>query len=290
VPTGLGIGIAQHLRFAASEAVGPKQQTRALALVMSGGIVAAVAGPELVTLTKDLFVPALFFGTYLCLAVLPIVTALLLAALEQPPVATRAVPTIPIRGVLQRRDFLVAAATSMVAFAGMNLIGTSLPIQMTLCGFGISDSATVLGLHGIAMFAPGFITGRLIEAFGPHRVIVTGAVLNLSCAALAFAGSAYLSFAIALILLGLGWNMMFTGATALLARSHGPENRVRVQAANDFLMFGGVAFATFGSEVLESAFGWGAVNMAFVPMMVLGLGLVLWHRACGPPRRLATSA
>jgi MFS family permease len=163
-----------------------------------------------------------------------------------------------------------------------------MPVQMVLCGFGAGDGAALLGLHGVAMFAPGLVAGRLIERFGARRMVCAGGLLSMGCAALSLGGGpAYPSFAAALALLGLGWSLMSTGATALLARAHGPDERMRAQAANDFLVFGAVACASLGSGVLQGTAGWLAVNMAVVPPILLGLGLVLWHR---PDRARPTAA
>jgi MFS family permease len=155
----------------------------------------------------------------------------------------------------------------------------STPIQMMLCGFGVDDSTAVIRAHSIAMFAPGFITGPLIGRFGPHRVICAGGALCITCAALSLTGSAYLTFTVALCLLGTGWNFMFVGATALLATAHDAIERVRAQAANDFIVFGTVTATSFTSGALLNGAGWVAVNAAVVPPVLAALALVLWHQA-----------
>ena len=282
VPTGLGFGVAQHLRFAAAEVAEPSSRPRAVALVMAGGVLAAAVAPSVVRHTKELAAPVLFLGTYLFLAALPVIAAVLLACADLPPPAARHLHarSTPIRRVVRRPDFIVAAAAGMAAYASMNLVMVSMPVQMTLCGFGVDDGAAVLGVHGVAMFAPGFATGRLIQRFGPERVVCAGGLLAIGCTALSLGSPAFLSFAGALALLGLGWNLMFTGATALLARAHDAGERLRAQAANDFLVFGAAACASFGSGMLQGTWGWLAVNLALVPpVLVVCLGLALRHRA-----------
>ena len=175
---------------------------------------------------------------------------------------------------------MVAAVAGMAAYGGMSLVMAGVPVRMVLCGFGAGDGAAVLGLHGVAVFAPGLVAGRLVEQFGARRMVCAGGLLSVGCAALSLGGGpAYPSFAAALALLGLGWNLMVTGATALLARAHGPDERMRAQAANDFLVFGAVACASLGSGLLQGTAGWRAVDVAAVPVVAIGLAAVLRHRA-----------
>jgi MFS family permease len=274
VPAGLGFGIMQHLRFAAAEAAGPSARTRAIALVMAGGVAGAFVGPELVRRTADLFAPALFLGTYLCLAAVPAVVALLLAFADLPPPARRTGTPAPLRAIVGRPAFIAAAAAGMAAHAAMNLVMASAPVQMALCGFGVADGLGVMRAHAVAMFAPGFATGLLVERFGAARVVCAGGLLCFGSAALSAGGAGHPSFLSALALLGLGWNLMFTGATALLAGAHGSADRVRAQAANDALVSGAVACTAFGSGLLHGAAGWVALNLATVPLLLAGMGAV----------------
>jgi MFS family permease len=279
IPAGLGFGISQHLRFAAAEAAAPAARARAISLVMAGGVIAAILGPELVKRSKDLVPPLLFLGTYLCIALLPLAAAILVAFTRlQKPVRHAGRPT-PIAQILARPDFIVAVIAGLAAYGSMNLIMASTPVQMMLCGFGVNDSADVIRAHSIAMFAPGFFTGRLIQRFGAHRVIGAGGILIGVCAALSLAGPGYLDFTTALTLLGLGWNLMFTGATALLTLAYDATERVRAQATNDFIVFGTVACTSFGSGALHATAGWVALNFAVVPPVAIAVALVLWRRA-----------
>jgi MFS family permease len=277
VPAGLGFGIMQHLRFAAAEAADLPVRTRAIALVMAGGVVGAFVGPELVRHTAGLFAPALFLGTYLCLAAVPAVVALLLAFAELPRPARRATAPAPLRAIVGRPAFVTAAVAGMAAHGVMNLVMASTPVQMVLCGFGVGDGLGMMRAHAIAMFAPGFVSGLLVERWGAPRVVCAGGLLCFGFAALSVGGAGYPSFLSALVLLGLGWNLMFTGATALLAGAHAPADRVRAQAANDALVSGAVACTAFGSGALHSAAGWVALNLATVPLILVGMGAVSWR-------------
>jgi MFS family permease len=213
------------------------------------------------------------------MATLPIVCMLLLAVVKLPPAPQRVSSPTPIAALITRPAFLTAVVAGLVAYGSMNLIMTATPLQMMLCGFGVDASTGVIQAHSIAMFAPGFITGRLIGRLGVHRVICVGAALTITCAVLSLAGPAYMNFIVALSMLGVGWNLMFVGATALLATAHDAVERVRAQAANDFIVFGTVTATSFASGALENTAGWVAVNAAVVLPVLAALALVLWHRA-----------
>jgi len=279
LPMGVGFGIGQHYRFAAAEVAAPAVRSRAIALVMAGGLAAAMVGPELIKYSKDVLPPLLFLGTYLAMAVLPLIVMVLLAVVRLPPAPRRDTSPTPLGLIIVRPAFITAVVAGLVGYGSMNLIMAATPLQMMLCGYGVDDSTAVIRAHSIAMFAPGFATGRLIGRFGVHRVICLGGLLCIACAALSLAGSAYLTFTLALCLLGFGWNFMFVGATALLATAHDAVERVRAQAANDFIVFGTVTVTSFTSGALHDSAGWIAVNAAVVPPVLAALALVLWHQA-----------
>ena len=277
VPAGLGFGIAQHYRFAASEVATPAYRPRAIALVMTGGLLAAIFGPEIVKATREAFAPFLFLGTYLVLAVLPLVCMVLLGFTRIPPPPPRAAVATPVLEIIARPAFVTAAVAGMVAYGTMNLLMTSTPVEMMLCGFGIGASATVIQIHAITMFGPGFFTGRLIGRYGARPVICAGAALNALCVAIGLQGESFGHFAVALGLLGLGWNFMFVGATTLLATAHRPEERVRAQAANDTIVFGTVACTAFLSGAVHNHAGWAVLNLATLPPIALAIGLIAWQ-------------
>jgi MFS family permease len=275
---GLGFGIAQHLRFAAAEVAAPEARARAIALVMAGGVLAAIIGPEIVKRSNMMLPPLMFLGTYLCLTVLPLITATLLLFIELPPAARRVSEPVPFRTIIARPSFLTAVVSSMVGYGTMNLVMASTPLQMLFCGFGVNASADVIRAHSIAMFLPGFITGRLIQRFGAHPIICIGALLTILCVAVNLSFSPVIAtFMVALVLLGVGWNFLFVGGTTLLATAHDAHERVRVQATNDFIVFGTVACTAFASGAVEATGGWAALNLIVVPPTLIAAALVVWH-------------
>jgi MFS family permease len=278
VPAGLGWGIAQHLRFAAAEVAAPASRPRAISLVMTGGVLAAIVGPELVKRTNMLIPPLAFLGTYACLTVLPVIAAILLLFTSMPPAVRAEGAPVPFRTILSRPNFIAAVVCSMVGYGTMNLVMASTPLQMMFCGFGIGASADVIRAHSIAMFLPGFVTGRLIQRLGVHRIIFAGSVLTLLCAAVNVAFSpTYATFMVALVLLGVGWNFMFVGGTTLLTTAYAPAERVRVQATNDFIVFGTVACTAFTSGAVQATAGWAALNLTVVPPVIVAVSLIAWH-------------
>lgn len=278
-PVGIGFGIGQHYRFAAAEVAAPAVRPRAIALVMAGGVLSSLLGPELMKHTKDLFGPVLFLGSYAALAVLPVISMVLVAVVKLPPPPPRTISPTPLKVIMARPAFITAVIAGMVGYGSMNIIMTATPIQMMLCGFGVNDSADVIRAHAFCMFAPGFITGPLIQRIGQHRVILLGGVFTTICALMSLLAPVEMNFMVALALLGIGWNFMFVGATSLLSTAHDARERVRAQAANDFIVFSTVTVTAFSSGALHTAHGWVAVNVTVIPAVVVAVGLVLWHRA-----------
>jgi MFS family permease len=160
----------------------------------------------------------------------------------------------------------------------MNLIMTSTPVEMMLCGYGISAGATVIQAHAVAMFGPGFFSGRLIGRFGARRVILWGAGLTAACVAVTLSGNSFWHFTLALVLLGLGWNFMFVGATNLLSESHAPAERMRAQAANDVIVFGTVTCTAFASGAIHAAAGWEVLNLLLIPALAVAVVLMAMAR------------
>jgi len=287
VPAGMGFGISQHLRFAAAEVAAPEARPRAISLVLTGGLVAAVLGPEIVIRTNNAIPGFSFLGTYLTLLILPTLAAILLAFIRLPPAPLRSESPVLLRDIIGRPSFLTAVVAAMAGYGSMNLVMASTPLQMTICGFGVDSAAEVIRAHSIAMFLPGFATGRLIQRFGAHRVILAGALLTSFCVVVNLEFDPLFStFVVALMLLGVGWNFMFVGGTALLTTAHSAEERVRVQATNDFIVFGTVAVTSFASGAIEVTAGWDMLNLSVIPAVVIAAGLVAWHWTARP--RLAT--
>lgn len=285
IPMGIGFGIGQQYRFAAAEVAATEAHARAVSLVMAGGVIAAMLGPEIVISTQNLLPQGLFLGTYLSLTVPPLLVLGVLWVVDLPPPPPRAAAPVSLGTIIARPTFITAAIAGLVAYGTMNIVMAAVPLQMQFCGFGVDASVHVIQLHAIAMFAPGFVTGRVIQRLGHHACILMGGALTLLCAALSLASPSFAHFALALMLLGLGWNLMFTSASALLASGFAAGERVRAQLANDVMVFGTVAMTSLSSGALFASVGWGAINAAVVPPVIIALALAVWHRA--QSRRMA---
>jgi MFS family permease len=278
IPAGLGFGISQHLRFAAAEVADQHAKARAISLVLAGGVLAAIVGPEMVKRTNALIPDYVFLATYLYLPVLPVITAILLTFVQVPPAQRKVGIPVPFRTIFARPDFITAVVSSLVGYGSMNLIMASTPLQMLLCGFGVAASADVIRAHSIAMFAPGFFSGRLIQKFGVHQIIMTGGLLTLGCVAVnVYEPPLFTTFMVALALLGVGWNFMFVGGTTLLTTAYAPEERVRVQATHDFIVFGSVAMTALTSGAVQATQGWNVLNLTVVPPVLIAFIVVGWH-------------
>jgi MFS family permease len=278
IPAGLGHGIGQHLRFAAAEVADSHARARAISLVLAGGVLAAIVGPEMVKRTHDLIPDHIFLATYLYLPVLPVISGILLYFTALPPAPPRVMVKIPFRDILARPNFVAAVCASLAGYASMNLLMVSTPLQMVMCGFGVAATADVIHSHSVAMFAPGFFTGRLIQKFGVHQIIGIGSSITLACVGInLYFPPLWGVFMISLALLGLGWNFMFVGGTTMLTTAYDPQERVRVQATHDFIVFGSVAVTALTSGAIEAVAGWTALNLTVVPPVLIAMAVVGWH-------------
>ena len=278
VPAGVGFGIAQHLRFAAAEVADASARARAISLVLAGGVLAAIVGPEMVKRTHDLIGNYEFLATYLYLPVLPVTTAILLYFVELPPAPPKVSMKIPFGEIFARPNFVAAVCASLAGYASMNLLMVSTPLQMVLCGFGVGATADVIRSHSVSMYAPGFFTGRLIQKFGVHQIIGIGALITLSCVGInLYFPPLWGVFMVSLALLGLGWNFMFVGGTTMLTTAYTAQERVRVQATHDFIVFGSVAGTALTSGAIEAVWGWGALNLTVLPPVLIAMTVVAWH-------------
>lgn len=268
----------QQYRFAAADAAGEAFRARAISLVIAGGIIAAFAGPNLARATRDLYAPDTFAGCFVMIIGLYVISFLVLAFIRMPPTPIGAV-RITAAGFLEmirRRRFLVAAASAMLGYGVMNLVMTATPLAMLDCGLGFAETATVIQWHVLAMFAPSFFTGRLIERFGALEIIMTGALLQFACVLVNLQGQAQWNFIAALMLVGLGWNFLFIGGTTLLTSSFSGAEKATAQGLNDFLVFGTVTMTALSSGALQHTLGWNAVNLFMAPFIALAFCSSLW--------------
>jgi len=272
-------GFGTFYRFAAVDGAGAALRSRAISYVMAGGLIAAAGGPELAKHTQHLLDPYLFAGSFAALSVVALGALALLQFLDiPPPAAERAGAGRPLGEIARQPTFIVAVLGGMVSYGGMSLVMNATPLAMIACGHRFEDSATVIQFHIIAMFAPAFFTGRLIEHFGVIEIMLAGGALFLVAGTIALAGVDFWHFAVSLTLVGLAWNFMFVGSTTLVTRTYRPEEKARVQAANDFLVFGSVGSAAFGAGVLQNAWGWEIVNYVLLPFIVVSLLASWWLR------------
>ncbi len=265
---------AQLYRFAAAELALPAFREKAVSLVMAGGLLGAVAGPNLAAGTRNLTnVP--FGGAYLALAGVALLAMALLAFVRFPPPARQAASGgRPMSEIMRQPAFIVAAAASALGYGVMNLLMAATPIAMQICSLPFSDVALVLEWHVIGMFAPGFFTGHLIRRFGTLPIMAVGLALNLLCVAIALSGVDFTQFLAALFLLGLGWNFLFTGATTLALTAYRPEEKDRAQGALNFCVFVVLAVSSLTSGVLVTTQGWTLLNWgSLLPLGLTGLAL-----------------
>ncbi|MBK0398390.1 MFS transporter [Limibaculum sp. M0105] len=277
--TGIYMACHNFYRFAAADMASPDFRPKAISYVMAGGLIAALLGPELVIWFQDAMEPIPFAGAYRAVIVLNLVGVLPVMFLDIPRPARRARGESagrPWSEILADRRVVVAMLCAMVSYALMNLVMTSTPLAMIGCGFGTPDAAGVVRLHVLAMYAPSFFTGPVIARFGAPRVIAAGLACLALASMVALAGIEIEHFTAALILLGIGWNFGFIGATSMLAGAHLPEERARVQGLNDFLVMGLVTAASFGSGALMASFGWMAVNLAMLPFLTAAGAALIW--------------
>ncbi|ODP32947.1 MFS transporter [Pandoraea sp. ISTKB] len=268
-------------RFAAAECVAAHERPKALSTVLAGGVAAGVLGPQLVTGTMNAWPPHAYVVTYLMAAVVALGSAIVLAggkfdAHRQPAHGGARNEGRPVSEFLRDPRLLVAMLCGVVTYTLMNFMMTSAPLAMELCGIARQHANFGIELHVIAMYAPSFFTGRLITRFGAHRIVLLGLALT-ACAA--FAGMAGLSvghFWLALVLLGLGWNFGFLGASAMVLTCHTPEEGPRVQSVNDFVVFGAMVVGSFASGSLLTSLGWTVIAELMLPPLVIGVMGVVW--------------
>jgi hypothetical protein len=256
----------------------PGFKAKAISLTLAGGIVGGIFGPEMAKRTTFAFESHAYLGAYLSLACVCLVATLLLTRLDIPLLSAheRKDSGRPLGAIMSQPVFIVAALASMLSYGIMNLMMTSTPLAMRAHEHHFNDAAFVLQWHMIGMYGPSFFTGSLIQRFGVLNIILTGIAILLACIGAALAGTALLNFWAALFLLGIGWNFMYVGGSALLTECHTPAERAKTQAANDFMVFCTMAISSLSSGVLLQKSGWHAVNYGSIPFLALAAGAALW--------------
>lgn len=289
---GLGGAFVQQFRFAAADNAPPAFKAKAISFVLAGGVITAIIGPQIVIFTREMLAPVMFAGSFASIIGLAAVGAAILAFLRtrdgagaQSTVAAE--PARPLGEIIRQPLFAVGLTCAVGTYALMSFVMTGAPLAMVGCGFSPDEATLGISWHVMAMFAPSFFTGRLIARFGRERVVAAGLVLLIGCAIVALSGIQLWQFWTALILLGLGWNFGFIGATAMVAETYRASEKGKVQGFHDFILFGTVALASFSSGVVYNHWGWEALNWIVFPVTVacaVALALLVANS-----RRLATS-
>ena len=269
---GLYGAVSQSYRFAAADGASAAFRPKAVSWVMAGGVFAGVLGPQLVQWTMDIWPPYLFAFSFVVQAAVALIAMAILAGVDAPkPAPSDLHGGRPLFDIVRRPRFIAAAICGIVSYPMMNLVMTSAPLAMKLCGLSVSDSNFGIQWHIVAMYGPSFFTGSLIARFGAPKVVATGLLLEAAAATIGLSGITALHFWATLIVLGVGWNLGFVGASALVLETHRPQERNKVQAFNDFLVFGMMAVGSFSSGQLLANYGWSAVNLVVYPPVLLGL-------------------
>ena len=282
--TGVYMSAQGFYRFAAADTASDEFRPKAISYVLAGGLVSAIIGPQLVKVTAEAMVVP-FLGTYIAVIALNVIGSVLFLFLNipKPPVPSVDAPRGRSRmELLKTPRIAVAVICAMVSYALMNLVMTSTPLAVVGCGFDKGRAADVVTAHVLAMYIPSFFTGHLIARFGVEKILGAGIAILAAAGVVAIQGVDLENFFVALILLGVGWNFGFIGATSMLAGAHEPHERGRMQGLNDLLVFGGVTVASLASGGLMNCsggtaqVGWMAVNLAMVPFLVLAGGALIW--------------
>jgi len=268
----------QSYRFAAADTASDEFRPKAISWVLFGGILAGVVGAQLVIATQTLWPPYLFAATYIGQSALALVAGgvLMFVNIPKPPPRSVVGDGRPLSEIAREPRFIVAVACGVAAYSMMNMVMTSAPLAMVMCNHSITDATLGLQWHVLGMYAPSFITGALITRFGLERITGLGFALIVVAAGIGIAGISLWHFWIGLALLGVGWNFAFIGATTMVTHCHQPNERNKVQAFNDFLVFGSMAIGSFSSGQLLASFGWATVNEVVFPVVLAASALLLW--------------
>jgi MFS family permease len=279
---------SQYYRFAAADVASADFRARAISLVLAGGIIGAIVGPETSKLTKDLWAPA-FMGSYLSLTVFCVLAMTIQRQLEIPTPGSdeQKGGGRSIAELARQPAFVIAVATGAVGYGVMNLLMTATPLAMHACEYPFREAAFVIQWHILGMFVPSFFTGSLIKRFGLMTIMVTGVVLNLVCVAIALQGIEIWNFWAAMVLVGVGWNFMYVGATTLLTETYLPAEKAQAQGFNELMIFVTLAMSSLFSGALFTLQGWERLNVLAVPFLVIIGAALLWLGARRRPPQAA---
>jgi MFS family permease len=267
----------QYYRFAAADAASAEFKSRAISYVLAGGIVGGIVGPELSKHTRGIWNPD-YAASYASLFAICMLAMTVMSFLRIPPPAetVSTEPARPLARIVAQPVFLVAASVAALGYAVMNLLMTATPLAMGFCGLPYASAAGVISAHAVAMFGPSFFTGSIIKRFGTLPVMLAGVAAQAACVAIALSGQLVANFWWALVLLGVGWNFMYIGGTALLTEAYRPSEKAKAQGANEILIFAVQAVSSLSSGVLVNTHGWDTLNHVALPFILLAGATVLW--------------
>lgn len=272
--------VVLSFRFAAAECVAPQNKAKALSTVLAGGVLAGVLGPQLVTYTMRWYPPSTFMVTYLAAALIAVLAACVLAGMKLPPVhMNRLSGGRPLSVIARQPRFIGAVICGVVSYTLMNFLMTSAPLAMKMHGHSLEASNLGLQWHVIAMYAPSFYTGKLITRFGAGRIVLIGLALTAASAVAGLMDVRLMNFWVALVLLGVGWNFGFAGASAMVLDCHRDAERTRVQGLNDFLVFGTMVLGSFASGDLLARYGWDVVCWLMFPPVLIAVATLALTRS-----------
>ena len=274
---GIYAGISQSYRFAAADTASEAFRPHAIAWVMAGGVMAGVLGPQLVQATMDVWPPYLFIATYLAQAGVALLAMAVVWQVRMPrPKPADTAGARPLAEIVRQPRFIAAAICGTASYVLMNLVMTSAPLAMKICGLTLRDSNIAIQWHVVAMFAPSFFTGGLVARFGAERVVAAGLTLTTAAALVGLSGITAWHFWICLILLGFGWNLGYIGASAMVLATHRPSERNKAQACNDFLIFGFTALGSLASGQILVRHGWDMINIVTFPVIAISSGVLIF--------------
>jgi len=285
VGSGILVGMfnafGNYFRFAAADIVEPDLKSKAISMVLVGGVVAAVVGPNLANLTRESVPDVLFAGSYISVVILYLLALIVLAFLKLPESELTGHKSAlgtgrPLRVIVTQPKFIVALLCAMLGYGVMSFIMTATPLAMHNHAHNFSDTSFVISWHVLGMFAPSFVTGHLIHRYGVLKIMFVGGLLGFGCVAANLLGNTVTHYWIGLTLLGVSWNFLFIGGTSLLTETYQPEERGRAQAMNDFIIFTTVAVASLTAGALQHNLGWQVVNLGVIPLLGVIIISILW--------------
>lgn len=273
---GVGSAFVQQFRFAAADNAPPEFKANAISFVLAGGIITAILGPQIVIFTREMFAPVMFAGSFAAIIGLAAVGAVILSFLRVNEATgahaeTSQADARPMLEILAQPRFAAALVCAVGTYSLMTFVMTGAPLAMVGCGFSPDEATLGISWHVMAMFGPSFFTGRLIQRFGPERIVALGVFLLIGCAIVALSGIALWQFWTALILLGLGWNFGFIGATAIVSTAYRPSEKGKVQGFHDFILFSSVALASLLAGAVYNAYGWDMLAWIVFPICAVCL-------------------